>query len=329
MEFTLEQIGTALDVPVEQALSLVTGFSIDTRTIAPGDLFFALPGPNYDGAAFVRDAFAKGAIAAIADRPAEGGPVLVVPDALCALQRLAAWSRRRWAGDFIAITGSAGKTSTREVVADLLSTAMKVGRTSGNFNNHIGVPLSLLRLPADARAGVIEIGMNHAGEIEKLAAIAGPRVAVVTNVGHAHVEYFENGIEGVAAAKRELVEALPPGGIAVLNGDDPRVARFRDAQTGRTITFGIREPADVRAEDVVLDENGSHFRVNAIEFRTPLTGRHAVLNILAGIAVTSIYGIETASLVDAVARLAPPRMRGAEGKGCSLANFTRSDRTNI
>ncbi len=315
MEFTLGDIARGLGVPLPHGHGSetprgVTGFSIDTRTIAPGDLFFALPGPNYDGGAFVREAFAKGAVAAIADRPAEGGPVLVIPDALCALQRLAAWARRRWAGDVIAITGSAGKTSTKEVVADLLSTAMKVGRTSGNFNNHIGVPLSLLRMPADARAGVIEIGMNHAGEIEKLAAIACPRVAVVTNVGHAHVEYFENGIEGVAAAKRELVEALPPGGIAVLNGDDPRVAGFRSAHSGRTVTFGIREPADVRAEDVVPDENGARFRVAGIEFRTPLTGRHAVLNILAGIAVTDIYGIETASLVDAVAGLAPPRMRG-------------------
>jgi UDP-N-acetylmuramoyl-tripeptide--D-alanyl-D-alanine ligase len=303
MQFQLKQVEAVLG---EHALALpadapagdatITGWSTDTRTITPGDLFFALSGPNFDGSAFVDEAFARGAVAAVKD------------DALCALQKLAAWARDAWGRDIVAITGSAGKTSTKEVVADLLSTRLAVGRTTGNFNNHIGVPLSLLRLPDEARVGVIEIGMNHAGEIRDLAKIVRPRIAVVTNVGYAHVENFEDGLEGVARAKRELVESLPADGIAVLNADDVRVAQF--AHAGETITFGIHHEADVRAGDVVFTEAGTRFRVNGTHFQTELTGRHGVLNILAGIAVARVFGIAAANLVDAVAHLKPGRMRG-------------------
>ena len=303
MQFQLKQVEAVLG---EHALALpadapagdatITGWSTDTRTITPGDLFFALSGPNFDGSAFVDEAFARGAVAAVKD------------DALCALQKLAAWARDAWGRDIVAITGSAGKTSTKEVVADLLSTRLAVGRTTGNFNNHIGVPLSLLRLPWEAQVGVIEIGMNHAGEIRDLAKIVRPRIAVVTNVGYAHVENFEDGLEGVARAKRELVESLPADGIAVLNADDVRVAQF--AHAGETITFGIHHEADVRAGDVVFTEAGTRFRVNGTHFQTELTGRHGVLNILAGIAVARVFGIAAANLVDAVAHLKPGRMRG-------------------
>jgi UDP-N-acetylmuramoyl-tripeptide--D-alanyl-D-alanine ligase len=295
MQFPLKQVAEVLGLPADGD-AMVTGWSTDTRTLAPGDLFFALQGPHYDGSAFVEEALARGAVAVVRD------------DALAALQKLAAWARDIWGGDIVAITGSAGKTSTKEVIADLLGTRLSVGRTTGNFNNHIGVPLSLLRLPMEARVGVIEIGMNHAGEIRELAKIARPRIAVVTNVGYAHVEGFEDGIEGVARAKRELVEALPADGIAVLNADDPRVAGF--THTGATITFGIDEPADIRAENVVFTETGAQFRVGATCFRTELTGRHAVLNILAGLAVARAYGIAAADLTDAVARLQPGPMRG-------------------
>jgi len=303
MQFQLKQVQAVLG---EHALILpagmrpgdvtVTGWSTDTRTIAPGDLFFALSGPNFDGSAFIGEAFARGAVAAIKD------------DALCSLQKLAAWAREAWGGDIVAITGSAGKTSTKEVIADLLSTRWPVGRTTGNLNNHIGLPLSLLRLPDEARVGVIEIGMNHAGEIRDLAKIARPRIAVVTNVGYAHVENFEDGIEGVARAKRELMESLPADGIAVLNSDDARVMEFTHA--GEAITFGIDGEAAVRAEGVVFTETGARFRVNGTHFQTELTGRHGVLNILAGVAVAGIYGLPAADLTDAVARLKPGRMRG-------------------
>jgi len=248
----------------------------------------------------------------VADRaiePPPSAPVFLVPDTLGALQQVAAWARKRWAGDVIGITGSAGKTSTKDVIADMLGSHFSTGRTTGNFNNHVGVPLSILRLPDDARTAVIEIGMNHAGEIRDLAAIAEPRIGVVTNVGYAHMENFES-LEGVAAAKRELIEALPGDGIAVLNADDALVARFGEGFSGRAITFGIDAGADIRAQDIEVLPEGSRFRVGETRFETNLAGRHSILNILAGIAVAGIYGIRPGELVAAVANLKPGKMRG-------------------
>ncbi len=307
---------------VAQALGLaaecdarITGWSIDSRSIAPGDLFFALRGPNHDGNAYVDQVLRKGAVAAVAN---ERGPelsrdregvVLVVPDTLAALQRTAAWALGQWGGEVIGVTGSAGKTSTKDVIAALLASAMPVGKTVGNFNNNIGVPLSILRLPGEARVAVLEMGMNHAGEIRELCAIAKPRIGVVTNVGHAHVENFDS-IKGVAAAKRELIESLPPDGVAVLNSDDPLVSKFGEVYRGRTITFGIDSPADVRAQDVRLSDRGVTFTVDGVMFESALLGRHSVLNILAGLAVASIYGIRPAQLVQAVRNLAASQMRG-------------------
>jgi UDP-N-acetylmuramoyl-tripeptide--D-alanyl-D-alanine ligase len=289
----------------------ITGWSIDTRTLAAGDAFFALRGPNHDGNTYVEQSFARGAAAAIVER-AEGsaaGAVLVVPDALLALQRAAAWARGQWRGDVVGVTGSAGKTSTKDVIAQLLESHMVVSKTSGNFNNHVGLPLSLLRIDEAARVAVLEIGMNHAGEIRALAEIARPRVAVVTNVGYAHIENFDS-IEGIAAAKRELVEALSLDGVAVLNADDPRVARFAQAHRGRSILYGESQAAEVRAEDVEHLAEGSRFRVGEARFETPLSGRHGISNILAGIAVAGLYGIEPAELRETVAALAPGKMRG-------------------
>jgi len=184
-----------------------------------------------------------------------------------------------------------------------------VGKTIGNLNNHVGVPLSILRLPEAARAAVLEMGMNHAGELRGLAAIARPDIGVVTNVGYAHVEFFDS-IEGVAAAKRELIEGLAPGGVAVLNADDPRVARFADAHAGRSVTFGFSESADVRAEGVELRADGSHFTVAGTGFETGMAGRHAVMNLLAAIAVAGVLGIPPGRLREAVGTVAAGRMRG-------------------
>ncbi|MGA2435537.1 MAG: Mur ligase family protein, partial [Bryobacteraceae bacterium] len=213
----IQDVARALALDPPPAPSPITGWSTDSRAIAPGDLFFALRGPNFDGRRFVEDAFHKGAAAAIVEGPANGLPnVFTVPDALAALETLAAWARGNWKREVVAITGSAGKTTTKEVAAALLATAMPVGKTEGNLNNHIGLPLSILRLPDDARIAVLEIGMNHPGEIRHLAAIARPTIGVVTNVGFAHAEFFGS-VDEVALAKRELIESLPPDGIAVLN----------------------------------------------------------------------------------------------------------------
>jgi UDP-N-acetylmuramoyl-tripeptide--D-alanyl-D-alanine ligase len=271
-------------------------------------LFFALRGPNHDGNAYVDEVLRKGAVAAVANEKMPG-PVLVVSDTLEALKNTAVWALKQWGGEVIGVTGSAGKTSTKDVIAAMLASGMTVGKTVGNLNNQFGVPLSILRLPPEARVAVLELGMNHAGEIRELSGIAKPRIGVVTNVGHAHIEAFDS-IEGVAAAKRELIESLPADGVAVLNADDPLVSKFREAHRGRTITFGINSPADIRAEHVRLTDQGVSFTVDGVPFQSTLVGRHSILNILAGLAVASLYGIRPAQLTDVVKDLAAPSMRG-------------------
>lgn len=306
MTLTLNQIAQALSVA-----QAATGWSIDTRTLVKGDLFIALSGPNHDGHDHVRAAFAKGAVAALVERDVSAeGLTLRVPNTLEALQTLAKWAREQWKGEVVAVTGSAGKTTTKEIIASLLATAFTTGKTEGNFNNHVGLPLSILRLPADARVAVLELGMNHAGEIRDLAAIARPRFAVVTNVGPAHIENFSNGIEGIASAKRELVEALPHDGIAVLNADDPHVAAMRSAHGGKTITYGIVSDANVQARNLRLLDDHVEFSVENAEISAPIAGRHNVLNILAAIAVGREYGISIQKLAAAAGALPVLKMRG-------------------
>jgi UDP-N-acetylmuramoyl-tripeptide--D-alanyl-D-alanine ligase len=312
MIFLLSEIAAALNLPSDPHRRIsITGWSVDTRTLAPGDLFFALRGPTHDGHEFVREAFDKGAAAAVVERSLEtAGPLIQVQSVLYALQELALWARSRWGGEVVAVTGSAGKTTTKEIIVRLLESAMPVGKSAGNLNNHIGLPLSILRLPAEARVAVLELGMNHAGEIRRLAMLARPGIGVVTNVGHAHVECFAS-IEEVSLAKRELIEALPSGGVAVLNADDPRVARFADVHPGRSVTFGLSPEASLRAEEVELGPGGVRFRLGeALWLESPMRGAHSVLNLLAGIAVAGLFGIRPADLRPAVKGLEAGDMRG-------------------
>jgi UDP-N-acetylmuramoyl-tripeptide--D-alanyl-D-alanine ligase len=293
-----------------QSDAQVSGWSVDSRTLRPGDLYFALRGPNHDGHAFVGDVLKKGAVGAVVDREVEGGAsVLRVGDSLAALQKLASSARRDWGRDVVGVTGSAGKTTTKDVIAEMLSEGFKTAKTEGNLNNHVGLPLSLLRIEDQARIAVLEMGMNHAGEIRALAEIARPNVGVVTNVGWAHMESFDS-IDGIAAAKRELIEALPSNGTAVLNSDDPRVAAFANVHSGPIVTYGESEKAAVRAEDVKFTEDGVTFRVGATRFESPLTGRHSVSNLLAGIAVAGIYGVTPDRLTARVRNIQPGKMRG-------------------
>jgi UDP-N-acetylmuramoyl-tripeptide--D-alanyl-D-alanine ligase len=315
MKFSLRAVANALGASVPGGLeATVTGWSVDSRTIEPGDLFFALRGPLHDGHKYVAEVLAKGAVAAVVEQASSvAGPVFRVDDTLRALQGLAAWARHEWRGDVVAVTGSAGKTTTKDVIAEMLATEMATAKTQGNLNNHVGLPLSLLRVEDTARVAVLELGMNHAGEIRNLAAIASPDVGVVTNVGYAHIENFDS-IEGIAAAKRELVEALGDRGTAVLNADDERVAAFAGSHRGRTILYGQSPDAQVRAEDVEYARGdgapGVRFRVGGVHFESALTGRHSVSNLLAGIAVAAVYGIAPDRLREKVRQLTPGKMRG-------------------
>jgi UDP-N-acetylmuramoyl-tripeptide--D-alanyl-D-alanine ligase len=283
------------------------GWSIDTRTLVPGDFFFALRGPNHDGHDYVQSALAKGAVAAMVDHEMPG-PIVVVEDTQRGLEQLSAEARKKWGGTLIGVTGSAGKTSTKDIVAACVAVALPTAKTEGNLNNHIGVPLSILRLPETAKAAVLELGMNHAGEIRHLCEIAAPQIGVVTNVGYAHIENFDS-IDGIAAAKRELVESLPADGVAVLNADDPRVAAFA-RHCPRALTYGTRETASVRAEHLTLGVDGSHFRVGDEEVSLAVPGRHAVQNALAGIAVASLFGVPVHRLLPVLHAWRPGKMRG-------------------
>jgi UDP-N-acetylmuramoyl-tripeptide--D-alanyl-D-alanine ligase len=309
MTLDLQDIARVMEAAGSPRPVKVAGWSVDTRTQNAGDVFFALRGPNFDGHDFVAAALEKAAAAAVVERSTGASAELVVRDSLVALQRLATWARRQWGGTVIGVTGSAGKTTTKDAIAHLLSVELPTGKTAGNLNNHVGVPLSVLRLPETSRVAVLEMGMNHAGEIRELAQIAQPDIGVVTNVGFAHAEAFDS-IEGVAAAKRELIEGLPPDGVAVLNADDPRVRRFAEVHPGRAVTFGFSEGADVRAEAFEQQAGAAYFRVCGIEFETALPGRHAVMNLLAGIAVAGVLGIAPAQLTGAVRSFAVGKMRG-------------------
>jgi UDP-N-acetylmuramoyl-tripeptide--D-alanyl-D-alanine ligase len=312
LKWVAAQLGRAIETEAE-----VTGWSIDSRTLRPGDLFFALRGPTHDGHAYVAEVLRKGAVGAVVDREVKtSAAVLRVEDSLAALQAVASAARRQWAGQVVGVTGSAGKTTTKDVIAEMLSEGLsgglsgaKIAKTEGNLNNHVGLPLSLLRVEDQAQVAVLEMGMNHAGEIRALAEIARPNVGVVTNVGWAHMESFDS-IDGIAAAKRELIEALPHDGTAVLNSDDPRVAAFAQAHAGPVVTYGESASATVRAEDVRFSEDGLAFRVGQVRFESALTGRHSVSNLLAGIAVAGIYGIPPDRLTERVRTIQPGKMRG-------------------
>jgi UDP-N-acetylmuramoyl-tripeptide--D-alanyl-D-alanine ligase len=319
MKFLVGEVAAALgvkrDAPAGKSDEKITGWSIDSRTIRPGDVFFALRGPNHDGHAYVADVLRRGAAAAVVEHSfasegvEAGGEILRVEDTLSALQNVAGWARKRWNGEVVGVTGSAGKTTTKNVIAEMLAVGRRTAKNEGNLNNHIGLPLSLLRLDETAEVAVLEMGMNHAGEIRTLANIAGPNTGVVTNVGYAHIENFES-IEGIASAKQELVESLGENGTAVLNADDPRVAAMARVHPGKMILYGQSADANIRGEEVEFTANGSRFRVRSTKFETQLTGRHNVLNVLAGIAVGGVYGIEPQRLVEPVARLVPEKMRG-------------------
>jgi UDP-N-acetylmuramoyl-tripeptide--D-alanyl-D-alanine ligase len=300
----------------------VTGYSIDSRTAGPGDLFFAVRGERLDGHDFASSALARGAVAAVVSRarvstlPDEvlSSPLLIAEDPLLALQSLAAHTRRQWGRRVVAITGSAGKTTTKEAIAIALDAKFKVLKSQGNLNNGFGLPLQLLRLEPEHEIAVIEMGMNHSGEIATLCRIAAPDWGVVTNVGTAHIENFAEGQAGIARAKFELVEALPANGVAFLNCLDPYVSQFGRDFLGRVVYFGEGPCADPQIVAVHEDLNGLHVSYRAGEregsFTLNLLGQHNATNALAGLAVALEAGVDLDAAVAKLATLAAGDKRG-------------------
>ena len=296
-----------------------TGYSIDSRTVQAGELFFAVKGERLDGHDFVEHALAQDAVAAVVRkdqvaRYAVKTRLLAVDDTLAALQKLAAAVRRLWGKPLIGVTGSAGKTTTKEAIAHLLSTRLRVLKSEGNFNNHFGLPLTLLKLQPEHEVAVIEMGMSHAGEISALAKIAQPNIGVVTNVGPVHLEFFES-VAAIARAKYELIASLPVGGTAVLNADDEYVSQFGRDFHGKVVTYGLRPTADVHAENVeVRGAEGSVFDLVVGGCREHvalrLVGAHSIYNALAAIAVALERGITPSDAALALATLSPADKRG-------------------
>src|ERR1700691_2689666 len=312
-------IDASSDFPVALREQIARAYSIDSRTIGPGQLFFAVKGERLDGHDFVESALERGAVAAVLRkdellRYPDQARLLPVEDTLVALQTLATAVRQLWGKPLVGVTGSAGKTTTKEAIAHVLATRFRVLKSEGNFNNHFGLPLMLLKLEPEHDVAVIEMGMSHAGEIRALAKIAQPEIGVVTNVAPVHLEFFDS-LAGIARAKYELIESLPSNGTAVLNADDEYVSWFGRDFKGKVVLYGTRATANVRAEKIQSKgTEGAEFDVAIASVREhatlPLVGEHNVLNALAAVAVGLERGLKPAEAVGALATLAPADKRG-------------------
>lgn len=329
MKLTLAEVaisaGAVMEAPPnlsEAGAWVAHGYSIDSRTIAPGELFFAVRGERFDGHDFIVAAFERGAIAAVVSHAraaslpddALSGPLLIVEDTHLALQSLAAHVRRRWGKRIVAVTGSAGKTTTKEAIATALAARFNVLKSRGNLNNAFGLPLQLLRIESEHEYAVVEMGMNHPGEIAALARIAAPDWGVVTNVGTAHIEGFPDGQAGIARAKFELVAALPSTGVAFLNCDDVYVSQFGRDFAGRAVYFGAGPCADPQILEVKEDEHGLDIRFRSADHEGSLTlrmpGGHNAQNAMAALAVAIEAGVEVDAAAAAISALQPGDKRG-------------------
>jgi UDP-N-acetylmuramoyl-tripeptide--D-alanyl-D-alanine ligase len=325
MRWTIAQVAGALGVTAGaglDTLARLAGVSIDSRTVRPGELFVAIHGPRHDGHDHVASALGRGAIAAVVAEPQAHGfgesvrnRCIVVGDTFEALKQLAREVRKAWGGKIAGVTGSVGKTTTKEILASLLGSKLRVLKSEGNFNNEYGLPLTLFRLEETHQAAVLEMGMSRRGELARLAAIARPDVGVVTRVAPAHLEYFAS-VDEIALAKRELIEGLNGReSTAVLNADDPRVAAFGSFAPGRVLTYGIDAPAFFSAA-AIEDRGalGSAFDYVSPEGRVrlelPVPGRHAIYNALAALAAASVWNIGAAEAQSIFRTLRVPAMRG-------------------
>ncbi len=325
MRWTNDQVARALGVAVPTGLSPVArlaGVSIDSRTVGRGELFFAIHGPRHDGHAFVPQSLAAGAGAAVVAQSRFGEfdagvreKIFAVPDTLAALQQLAGAIRREWGGRVAAVAGSVGKTTTKEILAALVAARFRTLKTEGNLNNEYGLPLTLAKLEPEHEAAVVELGMSRRGELARLTQIAEPQIGLVTRIAIEHLEFFAS-LDEIALAERELIENLPGRAtVAVLNADDHYTAQFAAVAPGRVVTFGIRAPADFRAEAIEdLGAEGSAFTFVASEgsarLKLSLVGRHNVANALAALAAASVWGVGVREAAQVLPRMKPAAMRG-------------------
>jgi UDP-N-acetylmuramoyl-tripeptide--D-alanyl-D-alanine ligase len=321
---TAEVVTAARGRIVGSAPARVGGISIDSRSIRPGDAFVAIKGERLDGHDYVAAALASGAALALVQdgREPEGAePLLVVPDdPLCALERIAAAARTRMAGHVIAVTGSVGKTGTKEMLRTAFSEIGVTHAPVGSFNNQWGVPLTLARMPASTEYGIFEIGMNHAGEIRPLTRLVRPHVAIVTTVEPVHLAFFESEA-AIAEAKAEIFEGLQLGGVAVLNRDNRwfgLLAERAAAQNGRIIGFGEHAAADVRLKRVSLQGDWSEIEADVlgdpVAYRLGAPGRHLVQNSLAVLAAAAALKVDLGRIVDALGGFRAPKGRGERAR---------------
>jgi UDP-N-acetylmuramoyl-tripeptide--D-alanyl-D-alanine ligase len=300
--------------PAGEGRRALAGFSIDSRTIQPGELFFAIRGPRFDGHDFLEEVGRRGAAAAVVHEDvASALPLLRVKDTTRALADLAHHRRLEGRSPVVAITGSTGKTTTKDLCAEILGRLGPVLKTEGNLNNRYGLPLTLLRLLPEHTAAVLELGMSAPGELRELTRIAEPDLAVITNVGSAHLESFASPDE-IARAKAEILEGLRPSGRAVLNGDDPRVRRIGEAFPGKVVWFGRDRRYEVSGESWRGTGFGARFDLvigtEKAEVALPLPGPHFMTDFLAAAAVGHCLGLSPAVMAEAVSGFTPGPHRG-------------------
>ena len=321
--WTSEAMAAAMGASVHGAVpQAVTGLSIDSRSIAPGEAYFAIKGDVHDGHDFVEAALKAGAALAVVERAqrdkfAADAPLLVVEDVLAGLVDLGRAARARLDAPVIAVTGSVGKTSTKEALRRVLGAQGATHASAASFNNHWGVPLSLARCPADVRFAIFEIGMNHAGEIEPLVKMVRPHVAIVTTVEPVHLEFFA-GIEAIADAKAEIFESLEPNGAVVLNRDNAQFARLnaraKDLGISRIVSFGADEESDARLLDLSLHATCSAVHADIlgqqVTYKLGMPGRHMAINSLAVLAASALVGADLARAALSLSQAEPVAGRG-------------------
>ncbi len=327
IELTLEQAAKAMKAsrtdqkgPRQVGQKPFPRVTIDSRSVEPGVCFIAVEGKRHDGHKFIPEALQKGAAIIVSSAPFaersgwEDRLFLQVPDTTQALQGLARCVRKKWSRSIIGVTGSIGKTTTRVFATELLGQGFRTFQSPANFNNEIGVPLSLLMLEQEHELAVLELGMNHPGEIRTLAGICSPDAALITNVAAVHLEFFP-GLDAIAAAKGEILEALPRDGILFFNADDSRVSALAARYSGRKVSFALENSAEVR----ILNARSEALSKTVFEFETrahrhlasaPFVGRHFLYDLAAAIAVALTFELTPEEVCEGISRLTPLSMRG-------------------